>query len=110
MPSSISRVLPGLHKGRTAVITGGSLGIGLQLGRFLAIAGARVLLSARSEGKLAEARDEIIEELRNIGYPRPESRVKILGDIDVGDPEALNRLHDHAVAELGHVDFLINNA
>jgi malonyl-CoA reductase/3-hydroxypropionate dehydrogenase (NADP+) len=110
MPSSISRVLPGLHKGRTAVITGGSLGIGLQLGRFLAIAGARVLLSARSEGKLAEARDEIVEELRNIGYPRPESRVTILGGIDVGDPDALDRLHDHAVAELGHVDFLINNA
>jgi malonyl-CoA reductase/3-hydroxypropionate dehydrogenase (NADP+) len=110
MPSSISRVLPGLHKGRTAVITGGSLGIGLQLGRFLAIAGARVLLSARSEGKLAEARDDIVDELRNIGYPRPETRVTILGGIDVGDPEALDRLHDHAVAELGHVDFLINNA
>ena len=92
------------------MITGGSLGIGLQLGRFLAIAGARVLLSARSEGKLAEARDEIIEELRGIGYPRPESRVTILGGIDVGDPEALDRLHDHAVAELGHIDFLINNA
>jgi malonyl-CoA reductase/3-hydroxypropionate dehydrogenase (NADP+) len=110
MPSSISRVLPGLHKGRTAVITGGSLGIGLQLGRFLAIAGARVLLSARSEGKLAEARDDIVDELRNIGYPRPETRVTILGGIDVGDPEALDRLHDHAVTELGHVDFLINNA
>jgi malonyl-CoA reductase/3-hydroxypropionate dehydrogenase (NADP+) len=25
-------------------------------------------------------------------------------------PEALDRLHDHAVTELGHVDFLINNA
>ena len=110
MPSSISRVLPGLHKGRTAVITGGSLGIGLQLGRFLAIAGARVLLSARSVGKLADARDDIVDELRNIGYPRPETRVTILGGIDVGDPEALDRLHDHAVAELGHVDFLINNA
>jgi hypothetical protein len=34
----LMRVLPGLHKGKTAVITGGSLGIGLQLGRFLAIA------------------------------------------------------------------------
>ena len=110
MPSSISRVLPGLHKGRTAVITGGSLGIGLQLGRFLAIAGARVLLSARSDDKLAEARDEIVDELRNIGYPRPESRVAILGGIDVGDPDALNRLHDYAVTELGHIDFLINNA
>ena len=53
MPMAIQRVLPGLHKGKTAVITGGSLGIGLQLGRFLAIAGARVLLSARSESKIA---------------------------------------------------------
>jgi malonyl-CoA reductase/3-hydroxypropionate dehydrogenase (NADP+) len=67
-------------------------------------------LSARSEEKLAEARADIVEELRNIGYPRPEGRVKILGGIDVGDPDALDRLHDHAVAELGHVDFLINNA
>ena len=48
MPTPLMRVLPGLHKGKTAVITGGSLGIGLQLGRYLAIAGCRVLLSARS--------------------------------------------------------------
>jgi len=33
MPSPLMRVLPGLHKGKNAVITGGSLGIGLQLGR-----------------------------------------------------------------------------
>jgi NAD(P)-dependent dehydrogenase (short-subunit alcohol dehydrogenase family) len=63
MPMSIQRVLPGLHHGKSAVITGGSLGIGLQLGRFLAMAGARVLLSARSAEKLAAARDSIVEEL-----------------------------------------------
>ena len=110
MPQSIQRVLPGLHKGRTAVITGGSLGIGLQLGRFLAIAGARVLLSARSESKLRDARDEIVEELRGVGYPNPEQRVHILGDIDVGDEKALDRLYDHSMELFGHVDFLINNA
>ena len=44
MPYSIQRVLPGLHQGKVAVTTGGSLGIGLQLGRYLAMAGARVLL------------------------------------------------------------------
>jgi malonyl-CoA reductase/3-hydroxypropionate dehydrogenase (NADP+) len=110
MPTSIMRVLPGLHKGKTAVITGGSLGIGLQLGRYLAIAGARVLLSARSESKLIEAQQEIAEELRGIGYPNPESRIHILADIDVGDPEALDTLHQHAVDLFGQVDFLINNA
>ncbi len=110
MPSSLMRVLPGLHKGKTAVITGGSLGIGLQLGRYLAIAGARVLLSARSESKLREAQQEIADELRGIGYPNPEARIHILPDIDVGDPGALDRLHQHAVDLFGQVDFLINNA
>jgi malonyl-CoA reductase/3-hydroxypropionate dehydrogenase (NADP+) len=110
MPRAIQRVLPGLHKGRTAVITGGSLGIGLQLGRFLAVAGARVLLSARSESKLREARDEIVEELRGIGYPRPEERVHVLADIDVGDEACLERLFRYSIELFGHVDFLINNA
>lgn len=110
MPHSIQRVLPGLHKGRTAVITGGSLGIGLQLGRFLAIAGARVLLSARSEGQLASAREEIVEELRGVGYPKPEDRVHIMSGIDVGDEAALQKLYDHSIELFGHVDFLINNA
>ena len=89
MPTPLMRVLPGLHKGKNAVITGGSLGIGLQLGRYLAIAGCRVLLSARSQAKLEEARDEIVEELRGIGYPHPETRVTTMADIDVGDPSCL---------------------
>jgi malonyl-CoA reductase/3-hydroxypropionate dehydrogenase (NADP+) len=110
MPQSIQRVLPGLHKGRTVVITGGSLGIGLQLGRFLAIAGARVLLSARSEAKLREAREEIVEELRGVGYPNPGDRVHILADIDVGDEVSLQRLFDHSIELFGNVDFLVNNA
>ena len=110
MPTSLMRVLPGLHKGKTAVITGGSLGIGLQLGRYLAIAGARVLLSARSESKLLEAKSEIVDELRGIGYPNADSRIHTLANIDVGDPAALDQLHQHAVDLFGQVDFLINNA
>ena len=110
MPQSIQRVLPGLHHGKTVVITGGSLGIGLQLGRYLAMAGARVLLSARSEGKLADARDSIIKELAAIGYANPEQRVLILAGIDVGDEAELQRLFDHSIEVFGQVDFLINNA
>ena len=110
MPLSIQRVLPGLHQGKVAVITGGSLGIGLQLGRYLALAGARVLLSARSENKLAEARDRIVEELADIGYPEPGTRVRILSGIDVGDETQLQRLFDHSIEEFGAVDYLINNA
>jgi len=110
MPFSIQRVLPGLHQGKCAVITGGSLGIGLQLGRYLALAGARVLLSARSEDKLAAARAGIVEELAAIGYPDPEDRVRILAGIDVGDEAQLKRLFEHSIEVFGEVDYLINNA
>ncbi|MEX1362232.1 MAG: SDR family NAD(P)-dependent oxidoreductase [Nannocystaceae bacterium] len=109
-PVSIQRVLPGLHKGKSAVITGGSLGIGMQLARFLALAGARVLLSARSQDKLEAAQETIVEELRRVGYGDPEDRVFILAGIDVGDEAALQRLYDHSTALFGGVDFLINNA
>ena len=110
MPFSIQRVLPGLHQGKCAVITGGSLGIGLQLGRYLALAGARVLLSARSEDKLAVARAGIVEELAATGFPEPENRVHILSNIDVGDEAQLQRLFEHSIDVFGEVDYLINNA
>jgi malonyl-CoA reductase/3-hydroxypropionate dehydrogenase (NADP+) len=110
MPKAIQRVLPGLHRGKTAMITGGSLGIGLQLGRYLAMAGARVLLSARSAPKLEAARDSIVSELRGIGYPEPEKRVLIMPDVDVGNEAALTALFNKTVEHFGHLDFLINNA
>jgi len=110
MPMSIQRVLPGLHHGKTAMITGGSLGIGMQLGRYLAMAGARVLLAARSPAKLEAARDEIVGELEHIGYANPQERVLILAGIDVGDENSLQKLYDETVRHFGELDFLINNA
>ena len=110
MPMSIQRVLPGLHQGRTAVITGGSVGIGLQLGRFLALAGVRVLLAARDPKKLEVARDKIIEELGATGFPMAQDRVAIIDGIDVGDEQSLERLYQHAMELFGTVDMLINNA
>jgi malonyl-CoA reductase/3-hydroxypropionate dehydrogenase (NADP+) len=110
MPKSIQRVLPGLHHGKTAVITGGSLGIGLQVGRYLAMAGARVLLSARSPDKLEAARLEIIEELRGIGYSNPENRVLTMSGVDVGDEAGLHALFQRTIELFGELDFLINNA
>ena len=110
MPMSIQRVLPGLHRGKTAVITGGSLGIGMQLGRYLAMAGAHVLLAARTADKLESARHSIVEELRRIGYADPEQRVTVLAGIDVGDESALQYLYEQTIRQFGELDFLINNA
>lgn len=110
MPKAIQRVLPGLHRGKTAMITGGSLGIGLQLGRYLAMAGARVLLSARSPKKLETARENIVAELRRIGYSDAEERVLTMSGVDVGDEAAMDALFKETVERFGHLDFLINNA
>ncbi len=110
MPMAIQRVLLGLHQGKTVLITGGSIGIGFQLGRFLCIAGARVLLASRGAGKLEEAKNAIIAELASVGYPEPEKRVHVLADIDVADEASLERTYAHAVELFGDVDLLINNA
>jgi malonyl-CoA reductase/3-hydroxypropionate dehydrogenase (NADP+) len=102
--------LMGLHLGKTVLITGGSAGIGGQLGRLLAIAGARVMLTARRESQLRELRDSIVAELEEIGYNRPQDRVHILSDIDVADEAGLARSLEVTLKTFGRLDYLINNA
>lgn len=100
----------GLHMDKVALITGGSAGIGGQIGRLLAMSGAKVMLSARKADQLEEMRADIVRELREAGYPRPERRVQTLANCDVGNPEDLERLVEHTLAVFGRVDYLINNA
>jgi malonyl-CoA reductase/3-hydroxypropionate dehydrogenase (NADP+) len=102
--------LMGLHLGKTVLITGGSAGIGGQLARLLAIAGARVMLTARRENQLRDLRDSIVGELEEIGYNRPHERVLMLADIDVADEAALARAAEATLAAFGRIDYLINNA
>lgn len=100
----------GLHLGKVALITGGSAGIGGQIGRLLALSGAKVCLSARREQELVEMRNSILEELRQIGYSQPENRVMIVADTDVADESALGPLVEKTLAAYGRIDYLINNA
>ena len=86
--------------GRTALVTGASRGIGRAIAVGLARAGADVALSARDESRLAEVRGEV-EAL---------GRRAVVLPADVTDPEACARLATDAVAGLGHVDVLVNNA
>jgi malonyl-CoA reductase/3-hydroxypropionate dehydrogenase (NADP+) len=102
--------LMGLHLGKVALITGGSAGIGGQLGRLLAIAGARVMLTARREDQLRDIRESIVAELEEIGYYRARERVRTLADIDVGDEAALVKAMDATLKAFGRIDFLVNNA
>jgi len=102
--------LMGLHLGKCVLITGGSAGIGGELARLLAIAGARVMLTARRESQLRGMRDLIVRELEEIGYNRPQDRVLMLADVDVADESALARSVDVTLKAFGRIDYLINNA
>lgn len=100
----------GLHLGKVALITGGSAGIGGQVARLLALAGAKVMMVSRRESELIAARDRIVGELQDIGFAGVERRVKYMANIDVSDFAALDRAVDATLEEFGRIDYLINNA
>ncbi len=102
--------LMGLHLGKVALITGGSAGIGGQLGRLLAIAGARVMLVARRESELKDMRASVVRELEDIGYYEAQDRVAILPNIDVSDEASLAAAVDATLKTFGRIDYLVNNA
>ena len=87
-------------RGKTALVTGGSRGLGLQMAQALGEAGARVLLSSRKAPELEAA----VAQLRSEG---------ITADFiaaDAGKDADVTRLADEAIAKLGHIDILVNNA
>lgn len=99
---STHRSIQQLHdlRGRTAIITGGSRGLGLQLAHALGEAGARLLISSRKRQDL----DEAAAELRAAGH-----RVDVFA-ADGRDEAQVLALADHALQTLGEVDILVNNA
>jgi NAD(P)-dependent dehydrogenase (short-subunit alcohol dehydrogenase family) len=86
--------------GRTAVVVGGTSGIGRALAVGLAEAGADVVPT----GRRVELVDEVAAEIERRG------RRTLRHAADVSDRASLVELRDHAVAELGTVDIVINCA
>lgn len=87
-------------RGRVAVITGGSKGIGLGCGRVFARHGAQVVLAARGheDGQRAEA------ELTSLGGEA------LFVPCDVTSADDLERLFATALARFGRLDCLVSNA
>jgi len=86
-------------KNKTAIVTGASQGIGRAIADALAAEGARVVLSARNEEKLARAASEICAAAGDAAY--------YAGDLN--DPETAEQLVAFAEHEFGPVDVLVGN-
>jgi len=96
----IDRSLRGHVRDRVVVVTGASSGIGHAVATMMARAGAKVILVARGEEKLAES----LEEIKTMGG-RAWSY-----SCDVSDLDACDSLIDKIVEDHGAIDVLVNNA
>ncbi|MET8333198.1 SDR family oxidoreductase [Streptosporangium canum] len=86
--------------GKVAIVTGASSGLGVAFARGLAEAGADIVIGARRKDRLERTR-ALVEET---------GRRCVAVATDVTSPEDCQALVEAAVAELGAVDILINNA
>ena len=87
-------------KGKTALVTGGSRGLGLQMAQALGEAGARVMLSSRKAEDLTES----AAVLKDAGIDVDWIAADCSSEADI------RALADETIKCFGHVDILVNNA
>lgn len=87
-------------KGKTAIVTGGSRGLGLQMAQALGEQGARLVLSSRKQGELMDA----VAHLAALGIEATAIAA------DLADEAQAHALVDAALAQTGQIDILVNNA
>jgi len=90
--------------GRTCVVTGASSGIGRATALQLCVEGAKVLLVARGEERLAA----VTEEAARAAEPAGGGAAELV--LDVTDEDAGRKMVERAQEEFGSLDVLINNA
>jgi len=86
--------------GQTALITGGSRGLGLQMAHALGEAGAKIMLSSRK----AEDLEQAAAELQAAGIDARWIAA------DCSKEEDIRRLADETLERMGRIDILVNNA
>jgi NAD(P)-dependent dehydrogenase (short-subunit alcohol dehydrogenase family) len=95
--------------GRAGIVTGASRGIGLATARLLCGEGARVVLAARDEGGLDEAREACRAATAGAASPPAAEPVASVA-LDVTAPDAGERLVGSCREAFGRVDFAVANA
>ena len=86
--------------GKTALVTGGSRGLGLQIAEALGEAGAKILLTSRKAADLEEAAAHL--QAKGIDTRWVAA--------DASDPVQVQKVADDAMQRMGQVDILVNNA
>ncbi len=87
-------------KGKVAVVTGASSGLGITFATALAEAGANVEVAARRMDRL----EEVAQDLRLLGVKARSFQC------DVSKPDEVNALVNDTVKTLGRLDIMVNNA
>ena len=88
-------------KGRVALVTGCSGGLGVQMAKALANQGAAIVPIARRMEKLNEVADELRKDFGVETYPI---------QCDITDTDRVNAVVDEIMEKAGRIDILINNA
>jgi dehydrogenase/reductase SDR family protein 4 len=87
-------------KGKVAIVTGASRGIGYHIAEFFAAAGANVVISSRKQTELEEAAESLVKK----GY-------KVSGiSCNLENRDELKNLVEKTVEIFGQLDILVNNA
>jgi NAD(P)-dependent dehydrogenase (short-subunit alcohol dehydrogenase family) len=89
-------------KGKTAIVTGASSGLGVETVRALASAGARVIMPVRSQGAGEAAAAELRAATKNNAIE--------IADLDLGNYRSVRAFADFFVKRGLPLDLLINNA
>ena len=90
----------GIFQDKVALISGASRGVGLACARRLAAQGAKVVICARGEKRLAESTTLLLESGAQVA--------SVTGDVAVWDDA--RRMVDTALEKFGRLDILVNNA
>ena len=86
--------------GKTAIVTGGGRGLGAQIARGFAEAGANVVVCSRN----LEACEEMREEIKQLGAD------SLAVKCDVTNPDDIEKVVNQTVEQFGTIDILVNNS
>jgi NAD(P)-dependent dehydrogenase (short-subunit alcohol dehydrogenase family) len=86
-----------MENGRVALVSGGNRGIGLEVSRQLAERGITIVMGSRDAGQGREAAAGLPDGV-------------VVHQLDVADPESVERLARSVEEEFGRLDILVNNA